>query len=89
MTSLLESVGFRWTLRIWSGILLVFGGVAMFGAKARLPIAPSSSSGGTTRRETERPSDLSFMKNSLFLSTVRADRVRARMAILSFPFDRV
>lgn len=45
MTWLLEHVGFRWTLRIWSGMLLVFGGLCIVGLKPRLPVAPTSQRG--------------------------------------------
>ncbi|KAF8306443.1 MFS general substrate transporter [Clavulina sp. PMI_390] len=61
MNYLLEHVGFRWTLRIWSGFLLVFGGLCILGIKPRLPVAPTSQIGPIA------PMDISFMKAPMFV----------------------
>ncbi|KAF8306442.1 MFS general substrate transporter [Clavulina sp. PMI_390] len=61
MNSLLERLDFRWTLRIWSGFLLVFGGVCILGIKPRLPIAPTVQMGPIV------PMDMSFMKAPMFI----------------------
>lgn len=64
MNYLLERTGFRWTLRVWSAMLLLFGGVSIVGIKPRLPVAPASYSGPLP------PVDLTFLKSPLFLSMV-------------------
>lgn len=64
MTYLLEHVGFRWTLRIWSGILLISGGLCIMGIKPRLPVAPTAHLGPVA------PIDLNFLKTPLFLVMV-------------------
>lgn len=66
LTYLLEHTGFRWTLRIWSGILLVFGGICIIGVKPRLPPAPASQLGPVV------PVDWRFLKTPLFVVLVRA-----------------
>lgn len=64
MTYFLEKLGFRWTLRIWSAMLLVFGGLAVLGTKPRLPVTPTSRTGA------EVPLNLSFLASPLFISVV-------------------
>ncbi|KAF8310200.1 MFS general substrate transporter [Clavulina sp. PMI_390] len=64
VTYLLENVGFRWTLRIWSLILLVLGGLAMLGMKPRLPFSYAAK----VKSELAGHWDLSFLKQPLFLS---------------------
>jgi len=36
---LLERVGYQWTLRIWAGMFLILGSLAMLGAKPRIPVS--------------------------------------------------
>lgn len=64
MTYFLEHLGFRWTLRIWSAMLLVFGGLAVLGTKPRLPVAPTSRTG------SEVPLNLNFLASPLFIAVV-------------------
>ncbi|VDB83130.1 unnamed protein product [Peniophora sp. CBMAI 1063] len=56
--ALLQSVGFRWTLRTMAVIVGVFGGIALIGAKPRLPIA---------RHTTPAPLDFSFVTSPVFV----------------------
>ncbi|KAF8310199.1 MFS general substrate transporter [Clavulina sp. PMI_390] len=63
MTYLLENVGFRWALRVWSAMLLVLGGLAILGTKPRLPVAPTA--------RIARPDlslNMSFLKDPLFIA---------------------
>lgn len=64
MTYLLEKLGFRWTLRIWSAMLLLFGGLAILGTKPRLPVAPTSHAG------PEASLSLKFLASPLFVAVV-------------------
>lgn len=68
MTYLLENVGFRWTLRIWSAMLLFFGGLAVLGTKPRLPVAPAS------RNSPEFSLNLKFLISPLFIAVVSWSR---------------
>ncbi|KAF8306429.1 MFS general substrate transporter [Clavulina sp. PMI_390] len=64
--ALLQGFGFRWTLRIWSVVLLVFGGLVVWFSKPRLPVAPASLSG--RRRRDAAPITLKFLREPLFLT---------------------
>ncbi|KAF8306428.1 MFS general substrate transporter [Clavulina sp. PMI_390] len=66
LISLLQRVGFRWTLRIWSFILLVFGGLVVWFSKPRLPLTPTGVA-GRPRHETA-PISLKFLRQPLFLT---------------------
>lgn len=66
MERLLVTTGFRWTLRAWSVILLVLGGIAIMGTKPRVPIAPNS------RPAPLPPIDLKFAASPLFVAVVRS-----------------
>jgi len=37
-SSLLQKVGYQWTLRIWAAMFIVFGSIALLGVKPRLPV---------------------------------------------------
>lgn len=73
MTYLLENVGFRWTLRIWSAMLLFFGGLAVLGTKPRLPVAPAS------RNSPEFSLNLKFLISPLFIAVVSWSRFSATL----------
>ncbi|KAF8302323.1 MFS general substrate transporter [Clavulina sp. PMI_390] len=60
MNYLLVHTGFRWTLRIWSGILLILGVPSVMGVKPRLPIAPTSN-------PNRVPFDATFLRSPMFL----------------------
>ncbi|VDC01694.1 unnamed protein product [Peniophora sp. CBMAI 1063] len=55
---LLQRVGFRWTLRALAAIIGVLGGLALLGAKPRLPIA---------RHATPAPMSFSFVTSPVFI----------------------
>lgn len=65
MERLLVTTGFRWTLRAWSAILLVLGGISILGTKPRLPIARAA------RPAPLAPIDLKFTTTPLFMTVVR------------------
>ncbi|KZT57502.1 MFS general substrate transporter, partial [Calocera cornea HHB12733] len=57
--TLLERTGFRWTMRIWAGLVTVFAGTALWVVKPR--IRPSRARGARMA-----PVDWSFFKNRTF-----------------------
>ncbi|KAI0042846.1 MFS general substrate transporter [Auriscalpium vulgare] len=59
---LLQRVGFRWTIRVIALTVGILGGVAILGAKPRLPITPAGS------RKTAAPLEFSFLKSPVFIS---------------------
>ncbi|EJT98607.1 MFS general substrate transporter, partial [Dacryopinax primogenitus] len=56
---LLETVGFRWTLRIWAVAFAIFTGIAICFMKPRLPIP-------AVAQARSAPIDLSYLKNPIF-----------------------
>ncbi|KAG8689254.1 hypothetical protein FRC11_003529, partial [Ceratobasidium sp. 423] len=48
---LLSNLGFRWTLRIWAGFMLVFGALALAFTRPRLPVVRPQNTGGPTLDE--------------------------------------
>ena len=60
---LLERVGFRWTLRTLAALIGVLGGLALLGAKPRLPVA---------RHATPAPMSFSFATSPVFIFMVSA-----------------
>ncbi|VDB83131.1 unnamed protein product [Peniophora sp. CBMAI 1063] len=56
--ALLQRLGFRWTLRIMAALIGALGGLALIGAKARLPAA---------RRAAPAPLSLSFLRSPVFI----------------------
>ncbi|KZV74992.1 MFS general substrate transporter [Peniophora sp. CONT] len=56
--ALLQRVGFRWTLRTMAALVGVLGGLALIGAKPRLPVA---------RHSTPAPLSFSFMTSPVFI----------------------
>lgn len=42
---LLEKVGYQWTLRIWAGMFVILGSLAMLGAKPRIPVQVARAQG--------------------------------------------
>ncbi|KAI0751441.1 MFS general substrate transporter [Daedaleopsis nitida] len=65
LTTLLEKVGLRWTLRIWAIVTTIFCGFALLGLRPRLPVPKYSSGRGRPRFI---PPSLGFMRNPLFWS---------------------
>ncbi|PCH36281.1 MFS general substrate transporter [Wolfiporia cocos MD-104 SS10] len=63
LEGLLAGIGFRWTLRTWSAITLVFAGIALLGMKPRLPV-PKFQRG--QRRPRFIPPQLQFIKTPHF-----------------------
>lgn len=66
---LLERVGYRWTLRIWAGMFVILGSLAMLGAKPRILI--------TIARGQSRPYNVQryftqfrFVRRPLFILNV-------------------
>ncbi|KZV70078.1 MFS general substrate transporter [Peniophora sp. CONT] len=55
---LLQRVGFRWTLRTMAALVGVLGGLALLGAKPRLPVA---------RHATPAPMSFSFVTSPVFI----------------------
>ncbi|KZV70087.1 MFS general substrate transporter [Peniophora sp. CONT] len=55
---LLQQVGFRWTLRTMAALVGVLGGLALWGAKSRLPVA---------RHATPAPMSFSFVTSPVFI----------------------
>ena len=65
--TLLERVGFRWTLRFWALAILVTIGFAIMGMQPRLPV-PKYQRG---QRPRFIPPQMHFLKTSLFWLLVR------------------
>ena len=59
--ALLQQLGFRWTLRAMAALVGTLGGLALIGAKPRLPVA---------RRATPAPLSLSFITSPVFIFVV-------------------
>ena len=59
--ALLQRLGFRWTLRAMGALVGILGGMALIGAKPRLPVA---------RRATPAPLSLSFITSPVFIFVV-------------------
>ncbi|TCD66437.1 hypothetical protein EIP91_001373 [Steccherinum ochraceum] len=63
VNGLLEAVQFRWTLRIWAAIMAVFGGLAIFGIRRRIPVTKYRP--GQPRPQFI-PRNMQFLKSPIF-----------------------
>ncbi|KAI0260582.1 major facilitator superfamily domain-containing protein [Gloeopeniophorella convolvens] len=61
---LLQSLGFRWTIRILALLIGILGGAATLGVKPRLPILPAD------RRGPAPPLNFKFLASPVFLSVM-------------------
>ncbi|CAE6530909.1 unnamed protein product [Rhizoctonia solani] len=64
---LLSNLGFRWTLRIWAGFMLVFGVFALAFTRPRLPVIRPQNSDGPTLWTRLTRQYWGFLKNPLFI----------------------
>ncbi|KIK67919.1 hypothetical protein GYMLUDRAFT_256726 [Collybiopsis luxurians FD-317 M1] len=75
---LLDTIGFRWTLRAGALILAVICGVASFGINARIPSQTSSTlPGNSVPRPPWLPQDLSPLRSPLFYWTAAITLIQA------------
>ncbi|KAI9067649.1 MFS general substrate transporter [Trametes sanguinea] len=65
LNALLDKVGMRWTLRIWSIGSTLCAGVALLGMRPRLPVPKFT---GNQRRPRFIPPQLGFIRNPIFWS---------------------
>ncbi|THH27418.1 hypothetical protein EUX98_g6779 [Antrodiella citrinella] len=63
VNGLLDSVDFRWTLRVWASIMAVLGGLAIFGIRRRIPAPKYHSS---AMRPRLIPRNMQFLKVPIF-----------------------
>ncbi|KAG8725769.1 hypothetical protein FRC11_001531, partial [Ceratobasidium sp. 423] len=64
---LLSNFGFRWTLRIWAGFMLIFGALALTFTRPRLPVARPQNSDGPTLWTRLRRQHWGFLRSPLFI----------------------
>ncbi|KAB5587828.1 transport protein [Ceratobasidium theobromae] len=64
---LLTHLGFRWTLRIWAGFMLIFGALALTFTRPRLPVVRAHDADGLGLLARLRRQHWGFLKSPLFL----------------------
>ena len=68
LTTLLDKVGLRWTLRIWAIMTCTLTGIAFLGVRPRIPVAKRAP--GQQRPRLIVP-QMRYFKSPLWLSFVR------------------
>ncbi|KDQ61480.1 hypothetical protein JAAARDRAFT_66589 [Jaapia argillacea MUCL 33604] len=74
MNALLQSIGFRWTLRIWAAVMTIVSSLAMFGVHPRIP---SPKYRGRQNRPPLIPPQMPFFKSAIFWSFTLSSTLQA------------
>ncbi|CAE6488209.1 unnamed protein product [Rhizoctonia solani] len=74
---LLSRLGFRWTLRIWAGFMLVFGALALAFTRPRLPVVRLQNSDRPNIRARFARQHWGFLKSPVFICMTLTNIVQA------------
>ncbi|KAF8755394.1 Major Facilitator Superfamily [Rhizoctonia solani] len=74
---LLTNLGFRWTLRIWAGFMLVFGALALAFTRPRLPVVRPQGSDSPNLWTRIKRQHWSFVKSPLFICMTTTTFIQA------------
>ncbi|KAF8703642.1 Major Facilitator Superfamily, partial [Rhizoctonia solani] len=74
---LLTNLGFRWTLRIWAGFMLVFGALALAFTRPRLPVIRTQGSDSPNLWTRIKRQHWSFVKSPLFICMTTTTFIQA------------